>query len=279
MTAAALVLLLIPGLAAAAGGCWVTSKAHHRLPRHRVRAMRRRLHLRLRPGLGFATLFELWLRWGRLAVLRKSGRSRPSLRLAGRIRRPGEHSVLLGRAQWRHGVRMTLEEHVVVKAPPRAGKTGLLADVILRYPGPVLSTTTKHDVFQLTSGVRARCGPVHVFNPQAIGGVPSTFRWDPLAGCADPAVAIRRADAFALAVSVDGTEDASFWSGKASSYLRGMLCAAALAGGDMRLVVGGRWAARKTPRTTSPAAAPRSGAWNSASCGRRPRKPPPPSGW
>ena len=26
-------------------------------------------------------------------------------------------------------------------------------------------------------------GPVHVFNPQAIGGVPSTFRWSPVDGC------------------------------------------------------------------------------------------------
>src|SRR5216683_2099923 len=37
------------------------------LPRHRVRYMRLRLRLRLRlhPGPGHATLFELWLRWGR----------------------------------------------------------------------------------------------------------------------------------------------------------------------------------------------------------------------
>ena len=28
------------------------------------------------------------------------------------------------------------------------------------------------DVFALTSGVRAALGPVHVFNPQAIGGDP-----------------------------------------------------------------------------------------------------------
>jgi type IV secretion system protein VirD4 len=110
----------------------------------------------------------------------------------------------------------------------------------LRYPGPVVSTTTKHDVFQLTSGLRSRRGPVHVFNPQRVGGVPSTFRWDPVAGCHDPATAIRRADGFAHAVSMTGTEDASFWSSKASDYLRCLFHAAALAGGDMRLVA--RWA-------------------------------------
>ena len=35
------------------------------LPRNRVRHMRIRLHLRLHPGRGFATTWELWLRWGR----------------------------------------------------------------------------------------------------------------------------------------------------------------------------------------------------------------------
>src|ERR1019366_4577215 len=115
-----------------------------------------------------------------------------------------------------------------------------LARVILHSPGPVLSTTTKHDVFQLTSGVRARRGPVHVFNPQRIGGVASTFRWNPVAGCDDPATAIRRADGFANAVSMTGTEDASFWSSKASSYLRCLFHAAAMAGGDRRMLP--RWA-------------------------------------
>lgn len=76
---------------------------------------------------------------------------------------------------------------------PRKGKSGLLAKLVLRYPGPVVSTTTKADVFGLTSGVCGR-GPVEVFNPQGIGGVPSTFRWNPVDGCEQESVAIRRAD-------------------------------------------------------------------------------------
>jgi len=211
-----------------------------RLPRSRVRAMRLRLHLRLRPGRGHATVAELWLRWGRLAAFRRSRRSRPSLTAWQRMRHPAVHSLLLGRAQRRHALRIPVEEHVAIMAPPRSGKTGLLARLILHFPGPVVSTTTKHDVFELTSGVRSRLGPVEVFNPQGIGGVPSTFCWDPVLGCADPSVAIRRADSFASAVSMTGTEDASFWSSKASSYLRGLFHAAALAGADMRLVV--QWA-------------------------------------
>ena len=57
----------------------------------------------------------------------------------------------------------------------------------------MVSTSTKPDMFTLTSGLRARRGQVHVFNPQGTGGIPSTVRWSPLEGCLDPATAIRRA--------------------------------------------------------------------------------------
>ena len=144
--------------------------------------MRIRLRLRLHPGRGHASAFELWLRWGRLAAFRRSGRARRSVPAWERLLRPGLHSVFLGRAHYRHGLRVPVDEHVVVMAPPRKGKTGLLAKLILHYPGPVVSTTTKADVFALTSGVRSLAGPVLVFNPQSIGGVPSTFRWNPVDG-------------------------------------------------------------------------------------------------
>jgi type IV secretory pathway TraG/TraD family ATPase VirD4 len=121
-------------------------------------------------------------------------------------------------------------------APPRTYKSAFLADVILRYPGPVIATTTKPDIYALTSAVRSYRGPVHVFNPQHIGGVPSTFCWSPVDGCEDPATAIRRADAFAFAVSQKGVEDGTFWSAKASDYLRGYFHAAALARYDLRAV-------------------------------------------
>jgi type IV secretion system protein VirD4 len=211
-----------------------------RLPRHRVRYLRLRLHLRLHPGAGHATLPELWLRWGRLAAFRRSGQSRRSLGFWQRALGPvNAYSVLVGRAHFRHALRLPLDEHAVVTSPPRGGKTGWLASVILRYPGPVLSTTTKHDVFELTSGIRARRGPVHVFNPQGVGNVPSTFRWNPLDGCQHPATAIRRADAFAQSVSQKGVDDETFWASKASDYLRAYFHAAALEGLDLRHIA--RW--------------------------------------
>ncbi|HEX6988978.1 MAG TPA: TraM recognition domain-containing protein [Bacillota bacterium] len=230
MTAYLIVLAAV--IAADVTGEWAFLPAKY-LPRNRARSLRVRLHLRLHPGKGFATIVALHLRWGRLAALRRSGRIRPSLPWLVRALVPGEHAVFLGRAHHRHGLRVPLEEHVLVMAPPRTFKTAFLADVILRYPGPVIATTTKADVFALTAAVRGWRGRVHVFNPQLIGGVPSTFAWSPVEGCEDPATAIRRADAFAFAVSREGMEDGSFWSAKASDYLRGYFCAAALGGYDM----------------------------------------------
>src|SRR5260221_9988977 len=49
---------------------------HGRLPRFRVRYLRVRLLLRLHPGRGHASVAELWLRWGRLAMFRRSPRGR-----------------------------------------------------------------------------------------------------------------------------------------------------------------------------------------------------------
>ena len=231
-------LILAPSLCVLAVVRWCLVPTG-RLPRYRVRYFRLRVRLRLHPGRGHATVFELWLRWGRFAAFRRSARARRSLSFWRRAAHPRQHSILVGRAQFRHGLRIPLEEHALIMAPPRTRKTALLAAIILRYPGPVVSTTTKADVFTLTSGLRSRLGPVDVFNPQGIGRVPSTFRWNPVEGCESQEVAIRRADGFASAISMGGVEDSSFWTAKASDYMRAYFHAAALAGGDMRLVA--RW--------------------------------------
>ena len=238
--AIALIILIL----LAAAFAWAFLPARY-LPGNRARHLRIRLHLRLHPGKGFAHVFSLWLRWGRLAALRRSGRIRAMLPLWYRIAEPHQHSVFLGRAHYRHGLRVPLEEHLLVMAPPRTYKTAFLADVILRYPGPVIATTTKADIYHLTSAVRAQHGRVHVFNPQHIGAVASTFCWSPVDGCEDPATAIRRADAFAFAVSQKGVEDGTFWSAKASDYLRGYFHAAALARYDLRAVAA--WVAGADP--------------------------------
>ena len=238
---AAAVLVFLLGAAAAKWAFWPQST----LPRNRVRRQMIRLHLRLHPGRGHATVTELHRHWSRSASARKAKYARPSMSWLERLLRPAEHSILLGRAQLGHGVRLPVEEHAVIFSPPRTGKTGWLSSVILRYPGPVLSTTTRADVFKDTGAVRSRLGRVDVFNPQQIGRVPSTMAWDPISGCLDIATAIRRADAFALAVSSQGVEDGAFWAAKTSDYLRAFFFAAAYArtkGVTYGMATTARWA-------------------------------------
>lgn len=202
-----------------------------RLPANRVRYQRVRLWLRLHPGKGHAATWTLFWRWGRLAAFRQSARIRPGLSWRGRLH-PDEHSIYYGRAQYGRRVRIGLQENCLILAPPRVGKSGFLARAVLHAPGPVVSGSTRADIFALTSGVRSRHGRIHVYNPQAIGDVPSTFRWNPLAGCTDPATAIRRADSLIYASAGERGDDAdqAWWTSKASNAMRALLLAAALAG-------------------------------------------------
>jgi hypothetical protein len=97
--------------------------------------------------------------------------------------------------------------------------------------------------------------------------------------CQDPAIAIRRADAFANSISQHGVEDTSFWSAKASDYLPAYFHAAAPAGLGLRHVA--RWvsgehdqeaedicAQRLAPPPISPRSWPRCGARRTASSPR-----------
>jgi len=54
---------------------WWFASPGRGLPRNRVRAMRIRVRLGLRPGPGHATGFECWWRWGRFAAFRRSRRA------------------------------------------------------------------------------------------------------------------------------------------------------------------------------------------------------------
>ena len=209
---------------------WRFNLSHWAMESNRARAMRWRTRCHLRPGPGFATWPELVYQWGRLAASKRGGRARPGLAYRQRLlARPRHYAIRLGRAQWGKRVLGTMEANWLLLAPPRKGKSGALADWILDWPGAVIATSTRADLFMNTAGARSRRGVVHVFNPFGIGRVPSTFGWDPVAGCQDPAEAFTRADAL-IGPRVAGTGDMSFWQDKAALALSALLHAAALSG-------------------------------------------------
>ena len=86
-------------------------------------------------------------------------------------------------------------------------------------------------MYSLTAGHRYRLGPVEVFNPRGVSGIPSTFRWNITAGCADPTEALLRADGLVGDVA---TGDMALWLEKSAAALAAAMHAADLIGGDMR---------------------------------------------
>jgi len=231
--------------------------------RHRSRTLRWRIRLYLRPGPSYANLLELAVRWSRLRAVRTGRRARPSLPWWARLFLPvTDYAVRLGRAHFGRRVIASMEDQTLVLAAPRTGKSGWLADRIIDHPGPVVTTTTRTDLLDNTAPLRARHGMIHVFNPETIGGLPSTFRWNPLQYCDYPPTALLRAASFTAATEAKGMHDMVFWIGKATSVLASFLHAAALDGRTMLDVY--QWAHgidSETPErilTTHPGAA---GGW------------------
>ncbi|TCN36860.1 type IV secretory system conjugative DNA transfer VirD4/TraG family protein [Kribbella orskensis] len=142
-------------------------------------------------------------------------------------------------------LRSSAEDHTATFAGPRAGKTGLLMGHLLDAPGAVIATSTKTDILDVTRTLRAKRGPVWVFDPDGLTTDGSTITFDPLTGCTDAAVVMDRA-----ADLLDGvggkSDDAAHWVDLAKQALTAVMHAAALGGYSMSDVQ--RWVAHPDDR-------------------------------
>ena len=136
-----------------------------------------------------------------------------------------------------------------VIGPQGSGKTlDLLVPALLSAPGAALTTLTKPEDLLLTFTARsADDRPCAVLDPFGLApGLPSLV-WDPIAGCADPQVAERRAKAFTAGTvkgaQADGHGDdaARFYAAEASKVIQAYFHAAALMGADLDQLL--RWVA------------------------------------
>jgi len=127
----------------------------------------------------------------------------------------------------------SIEDVTIVFGGPRTGKTGWLAGRIIDAPGAVVVTSTRTDLLNLCGPLRARKGPVYVFNAVGLGGIASTVTFDPLTGCTDPNTAADRATDMVSAASKAGSGDREFWDAQARRALAVLLHAAALGGKQM----------------------------------------------
>ncbi|WP_255595566.1 type IV secretory system conjugative DNA transfer family protein [Cellulomonas sp. C5510] len=182
--------------------------------------------LRSLPGL--ATAAEASAAAGRRALVRKGAVVRPS---TGPRPTPEQVGLRVGRVRGRE-LWCSVEDSALLVGPPRMGK-GLHVVIpwVLEAPGPVLATSTRPDTLAVTMRARARRGPVAIFDPQRLAGLPGGLRWSPVRGCETPRTALVRARGLAAGAGFGRTvSDSDFWAGQTETALRCLLHAAALDG-------------------------------------------------
>lgn len=133
-------------------------------------------------------------------------------------------------------IRMSWEDTLVMFAGQRMGKTtSIVCSSIVGAPGPVIATSNKGDIIDLTRHSRALRGRVWIFDLQNISGK-ATQRWwfDPLRTVHDLQSAKQLAEYFIGACQDDGARKDAYFDGEASEILAYYILAASLGGGDLR---------------------------------------------
>lgn len=183
--------------------------------------------LRRRPG--FATATEVRRHLSASAVLRRS-----------RVLRPRAERVVPADVGWRVGrsngtdVYVSIEDSVALEGPPRSGKGyRVLISAILDWSGPLVTTSTTNDNLTATMRMRQKRGEVFVFDPEDLSGIRKTAQIDPIAGCADPLVAVQRGAAIVTGTALGASATNQEWAAAAGTVLSRLLHAAAVGGRDV----------------------------------------------
>jgi type IV secretion system protein VirD4 len=183
----------------------------------------------------------------RAGLLSWMGRRSAGARWAG----AGELRALHGRARtgrlalgsYRGRLLYAEQRHALVAfGPPQSGKSaGLAVPALLEWDGPAVASSIKTDLLASTLARRRKLGPVFVFDPFELSGMPAQT-WSPLRGASSWDGALEVAWRLAAAGEVDqrGVEGGDFWAVAAEQRLAPLLFAAARTGAGMDAVV--RWA-------------------------------------
>lgn len=163
-----------------------------------------------------------------------------------RVARTGARNRLVlggvdGFAPMRSLVATEARHSVLVIGPTQSGKTSAMAiPAILDWGGPVIATSVKDDLAQVTLRARSHRGPVWVFDPTSGSGLDRLSRWSPTSECRDWAWAQKMASWLVDATPArTGMSDAAFWYAAAAKQLAPLLLAATRGGYTMADVV--RW--------------------------------------
>jgi type IV secretory pathway TraG/TraD family ATPase VirD4 len=111
---------------------------------------------------------------------------------------------------------------------------------VLSHPGPVVVTSTKPDVVQLTGWARSRLGRLWLWDPSGTLEVPDgveELRWSPVLGCEVWDQAVARAYALSSAARPNPSAHDTHWVERGQALLAPLLHAAALVDGDLAAVL------------------------------------------
>lgn len=185
-------------------------------------AMRRR-----RKYQGEATPLEVHRDLSPAAARKKMARLAPGLD-------PARAAVSLGVTAHRpvQHVAVSRAETIMVIGVPQTIKTALMSHMLIDAPGAVLATSSRADQYRHTVALREHAGPVHVLDADGYGPG-TTFAWDPVDGCADPDVAMRRAGTLMHASPRDHSGKDAWHEARGAALLRWALHAGDLARGNM----------------------------------------------
>ena len=138
------------------------------------------------------------------------------------------------------------EQAVLVLGPPRSGKTSaIVIPTVMAADGPVVSTSTKPDVLEVTAPARRARGDCLLYDPSGTVSAPAgveRLRWSPVSGCTrwDDAMLVARALVGATRSSAwraDPAGTGDHWSERAEALLGPLLHAAAVGGEPMGRVL------------------------------------------
>lgn len=182
---------------------------------------------KLRERRGVAKRREVKQAMGAKEAIKVVGKVRPTLKVTPL---PEMANIEFGYSE---GVQswIALEESIVFIGPPRSGKgVNVLVKSIIDAPGPVITTSSRADNYAMTAAIRAKRGPVTLFDPQGLTGKPTTLKWSPITGCETAAVANQRATSLISAAGLSDDSSNSEWRQPAVGIMQALLHACALAG-------------------------------------------------
>ncbi|CAB4864764.1 unannotated protein [freshwater metagenome] len=129
---------------------------------------------------------------------------------------------------------------LLVVGPTQVGKTtALVMPAILRWHGPVVVTSVKHDVFEVTGSWRSLVGTTRVVDPASDTGM----TWDPLEGVTSLRTGLAIARDLVLTGKDRTSAESEFWNALAVKSLGAIMTAIVGRGGtifDVRAMIESR---------------------------------------